>query len=116
MSLNFLLWKEQRFEIRKHLLQNVAFSSGSRVVELFPRSWNDSASQVLQLNLYQYGATPFMSPLPTGPVITATYFAPSGSGAHAETAAAVLLLLPLLVVVGTIVIWDKIKRHQGKET
>lgn len=61
-----------------------------------------------------------MSPLPTGPVITVTYFAPSGLGTsqlsfHLKTAAAAVLL-PILVVIGAIVIWDKIERQQGNET
>ncbi|KAF8344654.1 hypothetical protein F5887DRAFT_1075262 [Amanita rubescens] len=106
--------------------KNVPFSSGSRVVELFPRLWNDSASQVLQLNLYKSGTPSFMSPLPAGPVITATYSAPSGSvpaaadmslnnasssssasqsSSHGKTAAAVLF--PLLLVIGAILDLDQ---------
>jgi len=60
------------------LRKNVPFSSGSRVLKLLPRLWNDSASQVLQLNLYESGTSSFVSPIPAGPVITATYSAPSG--------------------------------------
>ena len=114
--------------------KKVPFSSGSRVVELLPRLWNDSASQVLQLNLYQSGTPSFMSPLPAGPVITATYSAPSGSvpavadvslnnasssstasqsSSHGKTAAAVLF--PLLLVIGAIVIWVRFKRRQGRD-
>ena len=113
--------------------KNVPFSSGSRVLELLPRLWNDSASQVLQLNLYQSGTPSFMSPLPAGPVITATYSAPSGSvpaaadvslnnpssssasqsSSHGKTAAAVLF--PLLVVIGAILTWVRFKRRQGRE-
>ena len=114
--------------------QGVPFASGYHVVELLPRKWNDSASQQLQLNLYQSGTPSFMSPLPAGPVFTATYSAPSSgsvpaaadmslengktsaaasSSSHGKTAAAVLF--PLLIVIAAIVTYIRIKRRRGRE-
>ncbi|KAM6500011.1 hypothetical protein JOM56_005519 [Amanita muscaria] len=59
--------------------KSVDFATGYKVVDLLPRKWNDTASQKLQLTLYQSGTPSFMSPLPAGPVFNATYTAPNGN-------------------------------------
>lgn len=114
--------------------KGLPFASGFHVVELLPRKWNDSASQQLQLNLYQSGSPSFMSPLPAGPVFTATYSPPSSgsvpaaadltlengntsaaasSSSSGKIAAAVLL--PLLFVIAAIVAYIRIKRRRGRD-
>ncbi|KAL4064691.1 hypothetical protein V8B97DRAFT_2105880 [Scleroderma yunnanense] len=65
---------------RIHEWSNVNFGLGSYQTTLEPRWWNDSASVQLQLSIVTSGTQPFLSPLPAGPVFTATYTAPtSGS-------------------------------------
>ncbi|KAK2462162.1 hypothetical protein APHAL10511_005821 [Amanita phalloides] len=113
--------------------ESLTFATGYRVVQLLPRKWNDSASQQLQLSLYQSGTPSFMSPLPAGPVFTATYSAPSGSvpaaadmslengsssttkksSSHGKTAAGILI--PLLLIIAGIITYVRIKRRTGKE-
>lgn len=119
----------------KPLLQGwkgVDFSTGYRMVELMPRKWNDTASQQLQLSLYQSGVPSFMSPLPAGPVFTATYTAPKGKVPAAAdmslengTAtkpksslpgkAAAGVLIPLLFIIGGIFAYIKIQRRRSRE-
>ncbi|KAH7886597.1 hypothetical protein F5I97DRAFT_1011095 [Phlebopus sp. FC_14] len=65
---------------RIHEWQNVNFGLGSYQTTLEPKWWNDSSTVSLQLSIVASGSQPFLSPLPAGPVFTATYSAPtSGS-------------------------------------
>ena len=65
---------------RIHEWANVNFGLGSYQTTLEPRWWNDSSSVQLQLSIVTSGTQPFLSPLPAGPIFTATYAAPT-SGA-----------------------------------
>ena len=62
---------------RIHVWQGVPFASGSYNATLMPRWWNSTASQSLQLTIVAAGDPPFLTSLPAGPVITATYSAPA---------------------------------------
>ena len=110
--------------------KNVDFATGYRVVDLLPRKWNDTASQQLQLTLYQSGAPSFMSPLPAGPVFTATYTAPKGhvpaaadlslehgatlrKSSHGKAAAGVFIFL-LFIALG-VYLYVKYQRRRRQE-
>ncbi|KAG9312408.1 hypothetical protein JVU11DRAFT_6789 [Chiua virens] len=62
---------------RIHEWQSVNFALGTYQTTLEPKWWNDSSSIPLQLSIVTSGSQPFLSPLPAGPVFTATYAAPS---------------------------------------
>ncbi|KAI6014360.1 hypothetical protein EDC04DRAFT_2609009 [Pisolithus marmoratus] len=62
---------------RIHEWQNVNFGLGSYQTTLEPKWWNDSSSIQLQLSIVTSGSQPFLSPLPAGPIFTATYTAPT---------------------------------------
>ncbi|KAF8628775.1 hypothetical protein AX15_003731 [Amanita polypyramis BW_CC] len=115
--------------------KDVNFAAGYRVVDLLPRKWNDSASQQLQLSLYQSGIPSFLSPLPAGPVFTATYTTPShgkvpaaadtsledgtaaaaanAKSSHGKIAAGVLI--PLLLLIAGVVAYIRFQRRRGRE-
>jgi len=65
---------------RIHEWANVNFGLGNYQTTLEPRWWNDSSSVQLQLSIVTSGTQPFLSPLPAGPIFTATYTTPT-SGA-----------------------------------
>jgi hypothetical protein len=62
---------------RIHVWQEVPFSAASYNATIMPRWWNSTSSQSLQLAIVPAGYPPFMTTLPAGPVITATYTAPA---------------------------------------
>ncbi|KAF8235389.1 hypothetical protein L208DRAFT_1422395 [Tricholoma matsutake] len=65
---------------RIHVWKGVSFTSGHYNATLYPRWWNSTSSQRLQLAIVPANNPPFLTTLPAGPVITATYTAPaSGS-------------------------------------
>ncbi|PFH53632.1 hypothetical protein AMATHDRAFT_1268 [Amanita thiersii Skay4041] len=126
----------------KPLLQgwkSVKFSTGYRVVDLLPRKWNSTQSQQLQLSLYESDKPSFLSPLPAGPVFTATYTPPADGSVPPQadmslehdgnsntiksstnksigpgkTAAAVLI--PILLIILGIVAYIAVQRRRGKE-
>ncbi|KAF8151440.1 hypothetical protein B0H34DRAFT_625733, partial [Crassisporium funariophilum] len=124
---------------RIHVWESVLLSRGTYTAELFPRWWNATASQNLQISIVPAGLPPFMSNLPGGPVFTATYTEPAGgtpasadvnqidSGitqvndlskaekpmTPGKTAAAVIL--PLLFVMLCVGVYIKMKRNKGKD-
>lgn len=61
---------------RIHVWQRVPFAPGAYTAALMPRWWNATASQSLQLAIVSADTPPFLTPLPAGPVFTATYSAP----------------------------------------
>lgn len=69
---------------RIHEWQNVNFGLGSYQAQLEPKWWNDSSSIQLQLSIVTSGTQPFLSPLPAGPVFTATYTAPTSGSTPAS--------------------------------
>ncbi|KAI6008839.1 hypothetical protein F5J12DRAFT_905198 [Pisolithus orientalis] len=69
---------------RIHEWQNVNFGLGSYQTQLEPKWWNDSSSIQLQLSIVTSGTQPFLSPLPAGPVFTATYTAPTSGSTPAS--------------------------------
>ena len=62
---------------RIHEWQNVNYGYGNYQTTLEPKWWNDSSTVNLQLSIVTVNTPPFLSPLPAGPVFTATYTAPS---------------------------------------
>ncbi|KAF6751890.1 hypothetical protein DFP72DRAFT_815917 [Ephemerocybe angulata] len=125
---------------RIHLWQALALSRGSYEATLMPRWWNSTESASLQLQIVGAGEAPFLSPLPAGPVFTATYTAPSNgvvppeadttkietgitvvndlsksSSSLSKGKTAVAVLIPLLLVVAGVLGWMKWKRSKAKE-
>lgn len=106
-----------------------------------PRWWNSTASESLQVLIAEANTPPFLASYTSGPLITATYVAPSGTSVPAaadtsivdsgitavgnlntstskglapgKTAAAVLM--PLLVVFLAIGVYFKMQRAKGRE-
>jgi hypothetical protein len=71
------LFSPNSSQARIHVWQSVPFSTGSYNATIMPRWWNSTSSQSLQLAIVPAGNPPFMTTLPAGPVITATYTAPA---------------------------------------
>ncbi|KAF9062679.1 hypothetical protein BDP27DRAFT_1481752 [Rhodocollybia butyracea] len=100
----------------------VNYKPGFYVADLVPRWWNSTASEQLQLLIIQAGDAPFLATLPAGPVLTATYAAPStgvpassnSPSPRGKVAAAVIV--PLLVVAALAAFfWIRRSRAKGKE-
>ncbi|KAJ7645013.1 hypothetical protein B0H17DRAFT_1148538 [Mycena rosella] len=70
---------------RLHIWEGVPYAPGNYSAELMPRWWNSSSSINLQVMLVPTNSPPFLSPIPAGPVFTATYTATT-SGALAAAA------------------------------
>ncbi|KAJ7641836.1 hypothetical protein FB45DRAFT_737774 [Roridomyces roridus] len=62
---------------RMHLWSGVPYSQGSYSAQIMPRWWNSSTSQTLQVTIVAAGTPSFLASLPAGPIITATYQAPT---------------------------------------
>ena len=71
---------------RIHVWEGVATSRGTYNATLVPSWWNSTSSQSLQVSIVTAGQPPFLSAMPGGPIINATYTAPS-SGAPPSTGA-----------------------------
>ncbi|KAF7760682.1 hypothetical protein Agabi119p4_10091 [Agaricus bisporus var. burnettii] len=56
--------------------QNADFTAGSVTVDVMPRWWNSTDSMNLQFAIVKAGQAPFLSPLPAGPIFSATYTKP----------------------------------------
>lgn len=123
---------------RIHEWQNVNYDLGSYEATLHPSWWNDSSSISLQLSIVTSGSQPFLSPLPAGPVFTATYTAPADgstpananintpntvtyvnnfptNGSLSRGKAAVGVLIPLFFIALGIYFYIKKSRAKGKE-
>lgn len=124
---------------RIHEWQSVNFALGSYQTTLEPRWWNDSSSVPLQLSIVTSGTQPFLSPLPAGPIFTATYTAPTSGSTPADAdlnspsytvtnvnnfptnsslskgKIAAGILVPLFFIALGIYVYIKIKRSKGKE-
>lgn len=125
---------------RIHLWQGIPTAQGSYAANLMPRWWNSTASESLQILIAEANVAPFLASYTSGPMITATYTAPSGTSVPAaadtsivdsgittvddlstttkglspgKTAAAVLM--PLLVVLLAIGVYLKFQRTKGRE-
>ncbi|KAF8639341.1 hypothetical protein AX17_001561 [Amanita inopinata Kibby_2008] len=104
--------------------QSVKFATGHHVVDLQPRKWNSTSSQQLQLSMYQSNTPSFLSPLPAGPVFTASYdpqkdgqdikSETSSKMTHGKTAAAVLMPLIIIACIG-VAVYVKMQRRRVKE-
>ncbi|KAJ7470098.1 hypothetical protein B0H11DRAFT_2237689 [Mycena galericulata] len=73
---------------RLHMYTGVPYAPGTYSASILPRWWNATSSVSLQVMLVPSGTPPFLSPLPAGPVFTATYTAPANGStpAAADTA------------------------------
>jgi hypothetical protein len=123
---------------RIHEWQDVNFALGSYQTTLEPRWWNDSSSVPLQFSIVSSGSQPFLSPLPAGPVFTATYTAPTSGSTPADAdlstpntvtyvnnfptdsslskgKIAAGVLVPLFFIAIGIYVYIKISRSKGKE-
>ena len=65
---------------RIHVWEGVATSRGTYNATLVPSWWNSTSSQSLQISIVEANQPPFLSAMPGGPIINATYTA-SSSGA-----------------------------------
>ncbi|KAF6754634.1 hypothetical protein DFP72DRAFT_1009274 [Ephemerocybe angulata] len=125
---------------RVHLWSGLALKRGSYEATLMPRWWNSTETAALQLQIVGAGEAPFLSPLPAGPVFTATYTAPSNgvvppeadttkietgitvvndlsksSSSLSKGKTAVAVLLPLILIAAGVLGWMKWKRSKAKE-
>ncbi|KAJ7771265.1 hypothetical protein DFH07DRAFT_734583, partial [Mycena maculata] len=66
-----------------HLWTGVNYAAGAYNATLMPRWWNSTAAVDLQVLLVPTGEPPFLSPIPAGPVFTATYAAPANGSTPA---------------------------------
>ncbi|KAJ7470005.1 hypothetical protein B0H11DRAFT_1388701 [Mycena galericulata] len=73
---------------RLHMYTGVPYAPGTYAASILPRWWNATSAVSLQVMLVPSGTPPFLSPLPAGPVFTATYTAPANGStpAAADTA------------------------------
>jgi hypothetical protein len=70
---------------RIHVWEGVATSRGTYNATLMPSWWNSTSSQSLQVSIVNSGQPPFLSAMPGGPVINATYDPSSGTPPSADT-------------------------------
>ncbi|KAJ3509434.1 hypothetical protein NLJ89_g5223 [Agrocybe chaxingu] len=138
-AIDIYLYSPGSANSRIHFWSEIALSRGTYDLELKPRWWDATPSQLLQISIVPAGEPAFNSTFIGGPVFTATYTAPSdGSVPEAadttltespityvndlsqksgmnpgKTAAAVIL--PLLFVGLCIGAFIKMKRARGQE-
>ncbi|CAK5270252.1 unnamed protein product [Mycena citricolor] len=84
-SVDIYLYAPGSATSRMHMWQGVSYASGNYSATLMPRWWNSTSSATLQLMIVSSGTPPFLSTLPSGPVIQATY-TPSSNGTTPDAA------------------------------
>ncbi|KII84928.1 hypothetical protein PLICRDRAFT_117403 [Plicaturopsis crispa FD-325 SS-3] len=136
-SVDIYLYAPGQAQSRIHMWSGVPFAAGAYSTTFEPKWWNDSSTMTLQLSIVESGTQPFLSPLPAGPVVTATYSSSGSTSASADTSTkdsgitnvkailakhgitggklAAAVIVPLLVIGLVVAAYIKMSRAKGAE-